>query len=66
MNLIHVVSNQRHAVANAVVGVNGVKITSAKHRESLPRDRRSKRRLEFGGGWAVVTEMHLLTATKAG
>ena len=54
------------AVANAVVGVDGVKITSAKHRESLRRGQRSKRSLEFGGGWAVVTEVHPLTATKAG
>ena len=54
----------RHAVANAVVGVDGLKMTSAKHRESLPRGRRSKTRLEFVGGWAVVTEIHSLTATK--
>ena len=33
------------AVANAVVGVDGVKITSAKHRESLRRGQRSKRRV---------------------
>ena len=53
----------RRAVANAVVGVNGVKMTSAKHWESLPRGRR---RLEFGGSWSVVMEMHSLTVTKAG
>ena len=58
--------SSRSAVANAVVGVDGVKMTSAKHQESLPRGRRSKRRLEFGGGWAVVTEVHSLTVTKAG
>ena len=54
------------AVANAVVGVDGVKMTSVKHWESLPQGRRSKRRLEFGGSWPVVTEMHSLIATKAG
>ena len=60
------VNLSRRVVANAVVGVNGVKMTSAKHRNSLSRGRRSKRRLEFGSGWAVVTEVYLLTATKAG
>ena len=56
----------RHVVVNAVVGVDGVKISSAKHRGSLPRGRRSKRRPEFAGSWAVITEVHTFTATKAG
>ena len=57
------VTLSHHGVRSAVVGVDGVKMTSAKHRESLPRGRR---RLEFGGGWAVVTEVYSLTPTKAG
>ena len=37
------------------------------HLKPSPRSMKQKKaRVEFGGGWAVVTEIHSLTATKAG